>query len=58
MSERNVKFKYYGVVVQEKNKNRWNGKGRLDIVAWLDKMDKRNLLNSSVNLGDIKASVR
>lgn len=57
MSERNVKFKYYGVVVQEKNKNRWSGKGRLDIVAWLDKMDKRNLLNSSVNLGDIKASV-
>lgn len=57
MSDRNVKFKYYGVAVQEKNKNRWDGKGRLDIIAWLDKMEKRNLLNSSVDLGDVKASV-
>lgn len=57
MSKRNVKFKYYGIVLQEKNKNRWNGKGRLNILAWLDKMDKRNLLNSSIDLGDVKASV-
>lgn len=56
VSERNVKFRYYGIVVQEKNKNRWDGKGRLDIVTWLDRMDQKNILHRIVDLGDVKAS--
>lgn len=31
MSERNVKFQYFGLVRQEKEGNRWTGKGKLNI---------------------------
>ena len=30
MSERNVKFQYFGLVRQEKEGNRWTGKGKLN----------------------------
>ena len=57
MSERNVRFQYFGLVRQEKQKNRWKGKGKLDADAWMDKLDKKQLLNATIDLGDVKASV-
>lgn len=57
MSERNVKFQYFGLVRQEKEGNRWTGKGKLNISVWMDKLDKRQLLNSTIDLGDVKASL-
>lgn len=57
MSIRNVKFQYFGLVRQEKMKNRWKGKGKLDIYAWMDKLEKKKLLNATIDLGDLKASV-
>ena len=57
MPERNVKFQYYALVRQKKEKNRWNGQGKLDIDIWMDKLDKRNLLNATIDLGDTKANV-
>ena len=57
MPERNVKFQYYGLVRQKKEKNRWIGQGKLDIDIWMDKLDKRNLLNATIDLGDTKANV-
>lgn len=57
MPERNVKFQYYGLVRQKKEKNRWRGQGKLNIDIWMDKLDKRNLLNTTIDLGDTKANV-
>lgn len=57
MSERNVKFQYFGLVRQEKQKNRWKGKGKLDADVWMDKLDKKQLLNATIDLGDVKASL-
>lgn len=57
MSERNVKFQYFGLVRQEKQKNHWKGKGKLDVDAWMDKLDKKQLLNATIDLGDVKVSV-
>ena len=57
MPERNVKFQYFGAVRQEKIKNRWIGKGKLDVNAWMHKLDTKRLLNTTIDLGDTKASV-
>ena len=57
MPERNVKFQYFGMVRQQKEKNRWKGKGRLNIESWMDKLENKELLNATIDLGDTKASV-
>ena len=57
MPERNVKFQYFGMVKQKKEQNRWKGKGKLDIESWMDKLENKQLLNTTVDLGDAKASV-
>lgn len=57
MPERNVKFQYFGLVRQRKEKNRWKGNGKLDVAAWMDKIDTKKLLNSIIDLGDVKADI-
>lgn len=57
MPERNVKFQYFGMIRQVKEKNKWKGKGKLNIETWMDKLDIKGLLNATVDLGDTKASL-
>lgn len=57
MSERNIKFQYFGVVRQRKIKNKWKGQGKLDIIAWMDCIEKKCLLKSVIELSDTKAQI-
>lgn len=57
MAERNIKFQYFGVVRQKKIKNAWKGQGKLDINAWIDIVDKENMLMSVIELSDTKAQI-
>lgn len=57
MAERNIKFQYFGVVRQKKEKNRWKGQGKLDVYEWLDKVESKSLLQSVIELSDTKAQI-
>ena len=57
MVERNVKFQYFGVVRQQKIKNRWKGLGKLDIYTWIDKMENKFSPLSVIQLSDTKAQI-
>lgn len=57
MIKRNVRFQYYGLVRQKKEKNRWKGQGKFDFEVWIDKMEAGDFLNSVIDLGDTKASL-
>ena len=57
MIKRNVRFQYYGLVRQKKEKNRWKGQGKFDFEVWIDKMKAGDFLNSVIDLGDTKASL-
>lgn len=55
--ERNIKFRYYKLEQQHKEKNRWHSDGAFDFIAWLDKVENNNLLTTTVKLNDTKARV-
>lgn len=55
--ERNIKFRYYKLEQQHKEKNKWHSDGSFDFIAWLDKVENNNLLTTTVELNDTKARV-
>lgn len=55
MSERRVKFQYFGVIRQKKEGNKWKGYGKWDLEAWLDIVDRKDLSMKAIDLGDTKA---
>ena len=55
--ERNIKFRYYKLEQQHKEKNKWYSDGAFDFIAWLDKVENNNLLTTTVELNDTKARV-
>lgn len=57
MKIKNIKFKYYGVVRQKKEKNRWKGQGSLDIIPWIDIVESKEFEKKAIRIGDIKARI-
>ena len=57
MRKRNVKFQYFVPIRQIYNGEKWKGQGKFDIDTWIDKIDKENLKNATIDLGDVKASI-
>ena len=57
MIKRNIKFQYFYLVRQKAVGNKWKGLGKLDIAVWMDKVDKHQIKNTTIDLGDAKANI-
>lgn len=57
MAERNIKFRYFGVVRQRKNGHHWQGVGSLDFDEWMGKIEDAGLLRAIIELPDTKAQI-
>jgi hypothetical protein len=57
MNSRNIKFQYFKIVRQKREKDFWRGIGLFEVLVWLDNVKRNSLLREPIELEDTKAQI-